>query len=235
MAAERFMPLVIVYPGILVVQFYALGRSARVAFPFTTPYIMIGRTHIGDKHIMSESIYEVPVRHIDGKETTLGAFRGKVMLVVNVASACGLTPQYSALEKLYEEKRAQGFIVAGFPANEFGAQEPGTNQEIADFCSTKFGVKFPMFEKIVVKGQGVHPLYRLLIQAQPRAQEKPGSDFRAKLASYGIKQEKAEDVMWNFEKFLVSRDGRVVGRFAPDTAPDDALLKDAVERELASV
>ncbi len=183
---------------------------------------------------MSESIYEVPVKQIDGKETTLGAFRGKVVLVVNVASACGLTPQYAALEKLYEEKQADGLVVAGFPANEFGAQEPGSNQEIAEFCTTKFGVKFPMFEKIVVKGRDVHPLYRRLIEAQPRAKEKPGSEFRAKLAGYGIKQEKADDVLWNFEKFLISRDGKVVGRFAPDTTPDDALLTDAVERELAS-
>ena len=184
---------------------------------------------------MNESIYEIPVRRIDGTETTLGAFRGKVVLVVNVASACGLTPQYAGLEKLYEERQAAGLVVAGFPANEFGAQEPGSNREIAEFCSSKFGVKFPMFEKIVVKGQGVHPLYRRLIEAQPRAQEKPGSDFRAKLAGYGIKQENPVDVLWNFEKFLVSRDGKVVGRFAPDTTPDDALLKDAVDRELKRV
>jgi len=181
---------------------------------------------------MSESVYDIPVRRIDGTETTLGAFRGKVVLVVNVASACGLTPQYAGLEKLYEEKQAAGLVVAGFPANEFGAQEPGSNQEIADFCSTKFGVKFPMFEKIVVKGRGTHPLYQRLIAAQPHAQERPGSDFRAKLAGYGIKQENASDVLWNFEKFLLSRSGKVVGRFAPDTTPDDPLLKDAVEREL---
>jgi glutathione peroxidase len=183
---------------------------------------------------MSESIYEIPVRKIDGTETKLGAYRGKVVLVVNVASACGLTPQYAGLEKLYQEKQAAGLVVAGFPANEFGAQEPGSNQEIAEFCSSKFGVKFPMFEKIVVKGQGTHPLYRRLIEACPRAQEKPGSDFRSKLAGYGIKQENASDVLWNFEKFLISRTGKVVGRFAPDTAPEDALLRDAVERELAA-
>ena len=106
---------------------------------------------------MNDSIYEIPVRRIDGTETTLGAYRGKVVLVVNVASACGLTPQYAGLEKLYEERQAAGLVVAGFPANEFGAQEPGSNEEIAEFCSTKFGVKFPMFEKIVVKGQGRSP------------------------------------------------------------------------------
>jgi len=183
---------------------------------------------------MSESIYDVPLRKIDGTETTLGEFRGKVVLVVNVASACGLTPQYAGLEKLYEEKQAAGLVVAGFPANEFGAQEPGSNGEIAEFCSTKFGVKFPLFEKIVVKGPGLHPLYQRLIAAQPRAEEKAGSDFRAKLTAYGIKQENPEDVAWNFEKFLVNREGKVVARFAPDTTTDDPLLKDAVERELAA-
>jgi glutathione peroxidase len=181
---------------------------------------------------VSESIYEIPLRRIDGTETTLGDYRGKVVLVVNVASACGLTPQYEGLEKLYEEKRAEGLVVAGFPANEFGAQEPGSNADIADFCSTKFGVKFPMYEKIVVKGEGIHPLYRRLIDAQPQAMEKPGSDFRAKLAAYGFKQENPSDVAWNFEKFLVGRNGNIVGRFAPDTTPDDPILKAAVEREL---
>jgi glutathione peroxidase len=182
--------------------------------------------------MMSGKIYDIPLRRIDGTETTLGAFSGKVVLVVNVASACGLTPQYAGLERLYEAKQAAGLVIAAFPANEFGAQEPGTNQDIAAFCDTKFGVKFPMFEKIVVKGQNTHPLYQRLIEAQPHAQEKPGSDFRAKLASYGIKQENPTDVAWNFEKFLISREGKVVGRFAPDTSPDDALLTEAVEREL---
>ena len=181
---------------------------------------------------MSTSIYDIPLRRIDGQDVTLGAWRGKVLLLVNVASACGLTPQYEGLEKLYEDKQAEGLVVAGFPANEFGAQEPGSNDEIAEFCTSRFGVKFPMFEKIVVKGAGLHPLYQHLIAAQPKAQEKPGSDFRAKLAGYGIVQEQPQDVLWNFEKFLISKDGRVVGRFAPDTTTDDALLKDAIEREL---
>lgn len=181
---------------------------------------------------MSTSIYDIPLRRIDGQDVTLGAWRGKVLLLVNVASACGLTPQYEGLEKLYEDKQAEGLVVAGFPANEFGAQEPGSNDEIAEFCTSRFGVKFPMFEKIVVKGAGLHPLYQHLIAAQPKAQERPGSDFRAKLAGYGIVQEQPQDVLWNFEKFLISKDGRVVGRFAPDTTTDDALLKDAIEREL---
>jgi glutathione peroxidase len=181
---------------------------------------------------MSKPVYDIPVRRIDGAETSIGAYRGKVVLVVNVASACGLTPQYEGLEKLYEEKQADGLVVLGFPANEFGAQEPGTNEEIAAFCTSKFSVKFPMFEKIVVKGPDQHPLYQRLIEEQPQAQEKPGSDFRAKLAGYGIKQDNPTDVLWNFEKFLISKQGKVVGRFAPDTTTDDALLKEAIEREL---
>ena len=181
---------------------------------------------------MTQSIYDIPVRRINGEDITLGAYRGKVLLLVNVASACGLTPQYEGLEQLYQEKQADGLVVAGFPANEFGAQEPGSNDEIAEFCTSKFGIKFPMFEKIVVKGPGLHPLYQRLIEEQPQAQEKPDSDFRAKLAGYGIKQDNPTDVLWNFEKFLVSKEGKVVGRFAPDTTTDDALLKDAIEREL---
>jgi glutathione peroxidase len=184
------------------------------------------------ENIVSESIYEIPLRKIDGTEASLGDYRGKVVLVVNVASACGLTPQYEGLQKLYEQKKNEGLVIAGFPANEFGAQEPGSNADIADFCTTKFKVTFPMFEKIVVKGKGIHPLYRRLVEAQPLASEKPPGDLRQKLASHGIRQENPADVMWNFEKFLVGRNGEIVGRFAPDTTPDDPLLKDAVEREL---
>jgi len=183
---------------------------------------------------MSTSIYDIPVRRITGEDTTLAAYRGKVMLIVNVASACGLTPQYEGLEKLYEEKQAAGLVVAGFPANEFKAQEPGSNEEIAAFCTSKFGVQFPMFEKIVVKGAGQHPLYAQLIKEQPKALEAEGSGFRAKLASYGITPDNETDVLWNFEKFLVGRDGKVVARFAPDTAPNDPLLTAAVEKALAA-
>ena len=108
---------------------------------------------------MAKNIYDFSVKKIDGKDLKLDAYKGKVLLLVNVASECGLTPQYEALEKIYEKYHAKGFEVLGFPANEFGAQEPGTNAQIHDFCTTKFGVKFPMFEKIVVKGAGQHPLY----------------------------------------------------------------------------
>jgi glutathione peroxidase len=182
---------------------------------------------------MSEVLYDIPIRTIDGQGTSLGAWRGKVLLVVNVASQCGLTPQYEGLEKLYEEKREDGLVVLGFPANNFGAQEPGTNSEIADFCATKFGVGFPMFEKISVKGPDQHPLYRSMIDARPHATEKPGSNFKAKLAGYGITQDDDRDVLWNFEKFLIGRNGEVVARFAPDVEPQDRILQQAIEQELA--
>jgi glutathione peroxidase len=119
---------------------------------------------------MSDTVYDIPVNRIDGAPASLGDYKGKVILVVNVASKCGLTPQYAGLEKLYEDFKDKGLVVTGFPANEFGAQEPGTNDEIADFCTTNFGVKFPMFEKIVVKGEGQHPLYASLTKAIPAAE-----------------------------------------------------------------
>jgi glutathione peroxidase len=183
---------------------------------------------------MTDSLYDIPVQSIDGQPTSLASHRGKVLLVVNVASKCGLTPQYTGLERLYEKYRARGLDVLGFPANEFGAQEPGTNDEIKAFCESKYDVKFPMFSKIVVKGAGQHPLYGLLTSAQPTAREKPGSDFKNKLRKYGVDLGQPHEIAWNFEKFLVSRDGRVVARFAPDVPPDERMLVDAIERELAA-
>ncbi|SEQ20239.1 glutathione peroxidase [Solimonas aquatica] len=179
------------------------------------------------------ALYDIPLQTIDGAAATLAAYRGKVLLIVNVASACGLTPQYAGLEAAYEKYRGQGLEVLGFPCNDFGAQEPGTHEEIKRFCDTRFKVQFPLFAKLSVKTGSRHPLYQQLITAQPQAQYKPGSDFREKLAGYGIKQENPSDVLWNFEKFLISRSGAVVGRFAPDTAPDEPLLVQAIEAELA--
>jgi len=173
----------------------------------------------------------IPVAKLDGSPSSLGDWAGKVRLVVNVASKCGLTPQYEGLEKLYKDYKDKGLTVMGFPANNFGAQEPGTNAEIATFCSANYGVSFPMFSKISVKGEDQHPLYKALIAAQPKAAAKDNS-FKERLAGYGIKPDNDTDVLWNFEKFLVGRDGKVIGRFAPDTAADDALLKDAIEKAL---
>lgn len=182
---------------------------------------------------MAALLYEIPVRRIDGSETTLRDQKDNVLLIVNVASACGLTPQYTALQAVYDKYKDRGFKVLGFPANDFGAQEPGTNAEIQEFCSTKFAVRFPMYEKITVKGDGQHPLYAALIDAKPLAFFKPDSKFREMLAGYGIKPGRATDVTWNFEKFLVNREGEVVGRFAPDIAPDDPIITAAIEAELA--
>jgi glutathione peroxidase len=170
---------------------------------------------------MSDSLYDIPVNRIDGAPASLGDFKGKVILVVNVASKCGLTPQYAGLEKLYEDFKDKGLVVTGFPANEFGAQEPGSNDEIADFCTTNFGVKFPMFEKIVVKGEGQHPLYASLTKAIPAAE--------------GVGDRAAADgsILWNFEKFLVAKDGHVSRRFSPRLAPEDPILIGAIEEELA--
>lgn len=181
---------------------------------------------------MSQNIYNFEMRTIQGKPVNLGEYKGQVMLLVNVASECGLTPQYEALEKVYEKYQAQGFTVLGFPANEFGAQEPGTNKEIETFCQTKFGIKFPMFEKIIVKGNGQHPLYKHLIEQKPAAQVKPGTDFEGKLKTYGITRENKTDILWNFEKFLIGRDGKVIERFNPDITPDDALLTKTIEAAL---
>lgn len=181
---------------------------------------------------MSDALSQIPLRRIDGTPTTLADFRGKALLIVNVASQCGLTPQYEGLERLYESHRSRGLEVLGFPANEFGAQEPGSNEEIQAFCTTNYGVKFPMFEKIVVKGPDIHPLYRALTEAQPAADSLGDDSFREKLAGYGIVQEAPSDLLWNFEKFLVDRSGKVIARFAPSVTPDHPGLVGAIEAAL---
>lgn len=159
------------------------------------------------------TLYDFSARTIDGEERPLDAYRGKVALVVNVASKCGLTPQYAGLEALYEQHRERGLEVLGFPCNQFAGQEPGSEAEVKQFCETRYGVRFPMFAKIDVNGPGRHPLYAWLT-AEPTAPDGPG------------------DVAWNFAKFLVGRDGRVVARFAPRTEPTDPALVAAVERAL---
>jgi glutathione peroxidase len=181
---------------------------------------------------MTSSLETISVTTIDGLPASLASYSGKVRLVVNVASKCGLTPQYTALEALYRKYHARGFEILGFPANEFGAQEPGTEQEIKEFCSTQYDVTFPMFSKIVVKGPRQHPLYASLTAAQPQATEVPGSGFRAKLVAYGVDVGAPNEILWNFEKFLVNRRGEVVQRFAPDVTPDSPVLVAALEREL---
>lgn len=182
---------------------------------------------------MTLPIYEIPIRKITGEDASLGEFKGKVLLVVNVASKCGLTPQYEALEKLYELYRGQGFVIAGFPANDFRSQEPGTNEEIQTFCSVNYDVKFPLFSKITVVGPEKHPLYAALIAAQPKAMSSSDVPFAQKLHGYGIETNAEPEILWNFEKFLVSRSGEIVKRFSPDTEPDAPELVAAIKAELA--
>jgi glutathione peroxidase len=182
---------------------------------------------------MTASIYDIPLRRISGDDASLAEFKGKVLLIVNVASKCGLTPQYEGLEKLHELYRGRGLVVAGFPANDFRSQEPGTNAEIQNFCTTNYGVKFPMFSKITVAGADKHPLYAALIASQPKALSFSEVPFAAKLKGHGIESNPEPEILWNFEKFLVSRSGEAVKRFSPDTAPDAPELVAAIEAELA--
>ncbi|HWB08463.1 MAG TPA: glutathione peroxidase [Pirellulales bacterium] len=154
------------------------------------------------------------MKSLGGKEVDLSKYKGKVVLMVNVASKCGLTPQYEGLEELHEKYADQGLAILGFPANEFGKQEPGTDVEISEFCQENYGVKFDMFSKVVVKGEGQCPLYKFLTSKET------DPDF-------------AGDITWNFEKFLVGRDGKIVKRFAPKVAPESDEVVSAVEAELA--
>jgi glutathione peroxidase len=179
------------------------------------------------------TLSNIPLKTIDGKPATLGDYAGKVLLVVNVASKCGLTPQYDGLEKLNERLEGRGFSVLGFPANDFGGQEPGTNDEIADFCRTNFSVKFPMFEKIAVTGADKHPLYAALTTAAP-TKTGDAEPFRERLRGHGMTPTQDPEVLWNFEKFLIGKDGEVAGRFVPSTEPDDAVLGAAIEAALAA-
>lgn len=178
------------------------------------------------------ALQQIPVSTIDGRETTLAEHDGKVLLVVNVASQCGLTPQYEGLQALYDATRERGFEILGFPANDFAGQEPGTDEEIAEFCSTTYSVSFPLYSKIPVTGEGKHPLYAELTSAIPAAEGDPAS-FRAVLTDAGIDATEEPEVLWNFEKFLVARDGTVVRRFAPAVAPDAPELVEAIEAELS--
>lgn len=181
--------------------------------------------------MVTTPLQEIRIDSIDNEAATLGDFAGSVLLVVNVASKCGLTPQYEALQALYQRFSKDGLVVLGFPANNFGGQEPGSNEEIAEFCSTSYSVTFPLFAKISVVGEDQHPLYAELTSQAPTADGKEA--FRANLRGYGMTPTEDPDVLWNFEKFLVSREGNVVGRFAPAVTPDDPALVQAIERELS--
>ena len=181
---------------------------------------------------MSTALFDTPLATLDGLPTTLRPWLGKVLLVVNTASKCGLTPQYEVLVNLHRRLKDRGFEVLGFPANDFAGQEPGSNEEIATFCSTTFGVDFPMFSKIVATGPDKHPLYAALTAAKPEARALPGADFRAALVGYGITPTEPPEVLWNFEKFLIGRDGTVLDRFSPDTPPEAGMIAEAIDKAL---
>ena len=174
----------------------------------------------------------IPLTRIDGAADSLAEHEGNVLLVVNVASKCGLTPQYEGLEALYTQYKDQGFEVLGFPANDFGAQEPGTHDEIAEFCSINYGVSFPLFAKADVTGEGKQPLYAALTEAKPD-KIGPAEDFRERLKGYGMTPTQDPEVLWNFEKFLIGRDGTIAARFAPTIEPNAPELVGAIEAELA--
>jgi glutathione peroxidase len=180
---------------------------------------------------MPSNIFEIPVRTIDGEESTLAKYKGKTLLIVNVASKCGLTPQYEGLQKMYEEYRDRGFEILGFPCNDFKGQEPGSEEEIKEFCSTNYNVSFPMFSKVGIL-ENRHPLYAALIDAQPEAKVTNGDGMEERLRNFGHTRKDASDVLWNFEKFLVSKNGSVISRFAPDVTPGDERLRAAVEADL---
>lgn len=167
----------------------------------------------------------------DGRGMSLADYDGEVVLVVNVASKCGLTPQYEALQRIHEMFRPEGFTVLGFPANDFREQEPGSNSEIATFCSTRYAVTFPVLSKISVVGDGQHPLYAEMTRQAPTTEGKEA--FRESLRKAGIEPTIDPDVLWNFEKFLIGREGAVVGRFAPSVAPDSPEIVGAVRAELS--
>jgi glutathione peroxidase len=156
-------------------------------------------------------LYSIPLKDIDGKDTSLKAYEGKVILAVNVASRCGNTPQYTGLQALYDKFKDKGLVVIGFPCNDFGAQEPGTNAEVKEFCTKKYSVTFPMMDKLHVKGGEQHPLYKEL--------SGPGAPFPG-------------DVKWNFGKFLIGRDGKVIARFEPGVKPEKDEVTKAIETAL---
>ncbi len=184
----------------------------------------------------SAPLYDIPVHTITGENSSLAPYRGKVLLIVNVASKCGLTPQYDALEKLYSRFKNSGLVVLGFPANDFAGQEPGSNEDIQTFCKATFGVDFPMFSKITVTGPTAHPLYQSLTAAKPTATGPGRQAFRENLDGYMKKHNLSTNpepgILWNFEKFLIDRNGQVIDRFSPEVTPDDPILIARIESAL---
>lgn len=191
------------------IPFFALALSAILLV--SIPWAVVSAQTVSKK---PTSILDFTMKDIDGKDVPLAKFQGKVLLIVNTASQCGYTPQYRGLEEIYQKYKAQGFEILAFPANEFGAQEPGTDDQIKQFCSSNYKVSFPLFSKIVVKGKGIHPLYQFL-------------------TSEATDPKNAGQIPWNFAKFLVNRKGEVVSRYQPDVKPESSELTGAIEKALA--
>lgn len=179
------------------------------------------------------TIFDTELVTLDGERTSLANWQGEVLLVVNVASKCGLTPQYEQLENIHKAWHERGFSVLGFPCNAFLGQEPGNAEEIKTFCSTTYGVTFPLFEKIEVNGPQRHPLYCQLIAAKPEAVSPESSGFLEKMVSKGRGPKETGDILWNFEKFLIGRDGTVIQRFSPDMTPEDPIVMESIKAALA--
>ena len=194
---------------LVVILVLAAGSLAGVAYKFGFIFNPSPSTPPAEK-----SVYEFTMRDIDGKESKLDAYKGKVALVVNVASKCGYTPQYEGLEALYEKYRDRGFVILGFPANNFMGQEPGTEADIKEFCTSKYHVTFPMFAKISVKGEDQHPLYTFLTNKT-------------------TDPEFSGEITWNFNKFLVDKNGKVVARFGTKETPESEAVSSAIEKYLA--
>lgn len=181
---------------------------------------------------MSTDLYSFNMKTISGENKSLADYKGKVLLVVNVASQCGLTPQYEGLEKVYKDYQPKGLEVLGFPANEFLAQEPGSDHDIQDFCRSTYGVGFPMFSKIIVKGEGQHPLYKYLTETKKDAIVNPSGDLMSFLKGKNLLSNIAYDIKWNFEKFLIGKNGQIVARFAPDIDPQDPVVLNEIKKAL---
>lgn len=178
-----------------------------------TPLAFLVTLLLAQAVLAGPKVYDIPLKDIDGKDTSLEAYKGKVLLIVNVASRCGNTPQYSGLETLHQKYKDKGFVVLGFPCNDFGAQEPGSNEQIKEFCSSKYQVTFPMFDKVHVKGPNQHPLYKELTGKE--------SPFPG-------------DVKWNFGKFLIGKNGELLKRFEPGVKPEAPQVAQAIEGALAA-
>jgi glutathione peroxidase len=192
-----------------------LSRLLSLAAPVCGALCLAPVMVVADEPTSSTSVLDFKAQTIDGQEVPLAQFKGKVLLIVNTASQCGYTPQYSGLQSIYQKYKDQGFEVLAFPANEFGRQEPGSNADIKAFCSQKYQTTFPLFGKIVVAGKDMHPLYRFLTSKETN-------------------EKFAGDIPWNFTKFLVDRKGQVVARFAPKDAPESASVTQAIEKALTA-